>query len=239
MISLMALIMGQAVNHLIITLPKILEKENEIRHFASALKQKPKLDYIYTAIHLIVFNLSIYIMGASVQTYLYLVAIPILIVVFVIDWKHQLIPDTMQIALVMVGIINILINYNAALAYLFGALAGGGIFLAIGILGKLAYKKEGMGFGDVKIMFALGLLFGLKNILTISILSFFIAAAISIVLILFKRKKLDEYIPFGPFIVISSTLVMLFGSEMFFNIYISSCTYIGLKFTDLLFKLMY
>ena len=61
-----------------------------------------------------------------------------------------------------------------------------------------------MGFGDVKLMGALGLYFGLTNIIIIAMMSFLIGAIMGIILIVGKIKKSDEYIPFGPFIVIAT-----------------------------------
>lgn len=65
-----------------------------------------------------------------------------------------------------------------------------------------------MGFGDVKLMGAMGLFFGVTNIIAISVMSFLLGAIISIILLVTKIKKTDEYIPFGPFIVISAFIVM-------------------------------
>ena len=86
----------------------------------------------------------------------------------------------------------------------FGMLAGAGIFLAITLLGGLFYGKEAMGFGDVKLMAALGLLLGLSNIIIITLMSFLIGAILSIILLITKIRKTNEYIPFGPFIVIAT-----------------------------------
>ena len=88
-------------------------------------------------------------------------------------------------------------------------LAGAGIFLEITLLGGLVYGKEAMGLGDVKLMGALGLYFGLSNIIIIALLSFLIGAVLSIILLVTRIKKTDEYIPFGPFIVIG-TLIAIF-----------------------------
>ncbi len=66
-----------------------------------------------------------------------------------------------------------------------------------------------MGFGDVKLMGALGLYFGLSNIIAITLVSFLIGAILSVILLATKIKKMDEYIPFGPFIVIG-TFVSIF-----------------------------
>lgn len=90
-----------------------------------------------------------------------------------------------------------------------GMLAGGGIFLLITLIGGLIAGKEAMGFGDVKFMGALGLFFGWINIIIISVLAFLLAAIISIGILIIRRKKVNEYIPFGPFIV-ASCLVVIF-----------------------------
>ena len=65
-----------------------------------------------------------------------------------------------------------------------------------------------MGFGDVKLMGALGLYFGFSGIIVISLIAFLLGAIISIILLATKTKKTDEYIPFGPFIVIAAFIVL-------------------------------
>ena len=92
---------------------------------------------------------------------------------------------------------------------LLGSLVGAGIFLIITLLGGLIAGKEAMGFGDVKLMGALGLFFGWEKIIAVSLIAFLLAAIISIILLASKKKKTDEYIPFGPFIVISAFIVVL------------------------------
>ena len=65
-----------------------------------------------------------------------------------------------------------------------------------------------MGFGDVKLMGALGLIFGLTNIIMIAIMSFLLGAIISVMLLASKKKKSDEYIPFGPFIIMAAFIMV-------------------------------
>lgn len=71
-----------------------------------------------------------------------------------------------------------------------------------------------MGFGDVKLMGALGLYFGLSNIIVITLLSFLIGAILSIILLVTKIKKMDEYIPFGPFIVLGTFISIFVPFEL-------------------------
>ena len=105
-------------------------------------------------------------------------------------------------------------NVAITIDMLLGMLAGGGIFLAITLIGSLIYGKEAMGLGDVKLMGALGLYFGLSNIIIIAVISFLIGAVIGIILIASKIKKSNEYIPFGPFIVIATFICMFIPTEI-------------------------
>ena len=74
-----------------------------------------------------------------------------------------------------------------------------------------------MGMGDVKLMGALGLYFGLSNIIVITLLSFLIGAILSIILLATKIKKMDEYIPFGPFIVLGTFISIFIPFEIIKN----------------------
>ncbi len=65
-----------------------------------------------------------------------------------------------------------------------------------------------MGFGDVKLMGALGLFFGFSGTIIITLIAFLLGAIISVFLLLTKKKKTDEYIPFGPFIVLAAIIVI-------------------------------
>jgi len=98
-----------------------------------------------------------------------------------------------------------------------GMAIGGIIFFILTILGGFIFGKETMGFGDVKMMAALGLYFGFEGIIAVSIIAFLIAAIYSIVLLIIQKIKHNdvvEYIAFGPFIVISSFIVMFVPLEV-------------------------
>ena len=91
---------------------------------------------------------------------------------FVIDYKLQIIPNRLNLSLFEIGIIFMLINgifdINMGINMLLGMVTGAGIFLLITWIGSLIAGKEAMGFGDVKLMGALGLLFGFQNIIAIA-----------------------------------------------------------------------
>lgn len=154
----------------------------------------------------------------------YYLLMPMLICAFIIDWKKQIIPNRLVLTIFEVGLIITFFEgivsqtgITFALNRLEGMFFGAGIFFIITLLGGLIAGKEAMGMGDVKLMGALGLFFGMRNIIMISIMSFLIGAVVSIFLIVFKIRKANEYIPFGPFIVISTVIAMLVPEEMLFT----------------------
>ncbi len=157
-----------------------------------------------------------------------LILTPMLLSVVVIDYKLQIIPNRLNLTMFEMGLIFAFLHSFTDVAItlnmLLGMLAGGGIFLLITLLGGLVYGKEAMGLGDVKLMGALGLYFGLTNIIIVALLSFLIGAILSILLILFKIKKMDEYIPFGPFIVIGAFITIFVPYSIIVNILLNIFT---------------
>jgi leader peptidase (prepilin peptidase)/N-methyltransferase len=140
------------------------------------------------------------------------VLIPMLLCAYVIDYRLQIIPNRLNLTMFEIGLLITflygIVNINIAIDMLLGMIAGAGIFLFITLIGGLIAGKEAMGFGDVKLMGALGLYFGLSGIIVISLIAFLLGAIISIILIATKKKKTDEYIPFGPFIVIAAIITI-------------------------------
>lgn len=145
-----------------------------------------------------------------------------LISALVIDYKLQIIPNRLNLTMFEIGILLTFmygtVNINVAANMLLGMITGAGIFLIITLLGGLIAGKEAMGFGDVKLMGALGLYFGFSGIIVVSLLAFLIGAIASIILLATKIKKTDEYIPFGPFIVIAAIIVIFIPFEILVTI---------------------
>jgi leader peptidase (prepilin peptidase)/N-methyltransferase len=132
-----------------------------------------------------------------------------LIVVFMIDLRHKIIPDSLVIfGLLYTTIISIMfidINY---LDKFYGLLFGFGLFLVIALV------TNAMGGGDIKLMGFLGLNFGLKGIIFITVLSFIYGAVISVGLLVSKKATRKDYIPFGPFIVLAALTYIFWGEEI-------------------------
>ncbi len=188
------------------------------------LKTNFKPNYIIMILLAAIYVSLVYVYGiketiiANIDLIKYMILAPILIIAFIIDYKIQIIPNRLTLTLFEIGLVitflyglsNIAISINMLL----GMFAGAGIFVLITLIGGLVYGKEAMGFGDVKLMGALGLFFGLSNIIVITLVAFLLGALISVTLLITKIKKTDEYIPFGPFIVIATFISMYIPFEL-------------------------
>ena len=155
----------------------------------------------------------LYLFGLNLVTLKYLLLTPLLISVLTIDFKEHIIPDRLILILFEIGMLFSIIegfdSLNIFVDRILGMVIGVGIFGIITLIGGLLAKKKAMGYGDVKLMAALGLIFGEIGILMIIVISFLIAALVSIVLLVAKKKKFTEYIAFGPYIAIASFIAML------------------------------
>ena len=222
LIGIVGLFIGQFIDWCNIRLPeykKVFSKE----FFTIYLKSgKPKfmLSFVTAAIYI----LLLYFIGwqnnilSKIELIKYIILMPMLLSAFVIDYRLQIIPNRLNLTIFETGLIFTFIEgmYNPSLAInnLLGGIVGAGIFLILTLVGGAIAGKEAMGFGDVKFMGALGLFFGWLNIIEVSVIAFLLAAVISIILIVTKIKKTDEYIPFGPFIVIASFIVIIVPQDV-------------------------
>lgn len=222
LIGIIGLIVGQIVHIINDKLPKgekIIEK-----NIINQLKQKKKLNYLLMIITAIIYIALLYKFGIqknimdNITLIKYLVLTPMILSAFIIDYRLQIIPNRLNLTIFETGLIFTfllgIVNINLAINMILGMLAGAGIFLIITLIGGLIAGKEAMGFGDVKFMGALGLYFGLYGIIAIALIAFLIGAIISIILLISKIKKTDEYIPFGPFIVIASFILMFIPFDL-------------------------
>ena len=210
--AIAGLLVGQIVDWANKRLPEY--KKVFSRDIITEYKMEFKPNYILMILTSIIYITLIYVYGiqetliANLDLIKFIIITPMLLSAFIIDYKLQIIPNRLNLAIFEIGIIFTFLyglsNVAITINMLLGMVAGGGIFLLITLIGGLFYGKEAMGFGDVKLMGALGLFFGLSNIIIITLVSFLIGAILSIVLLATKIKKSNEYIPFGPFIVIAT-----------------------------------
>jgi prepilin signal peptidase PulO-like enzyme (type II secretory pathway) len=139
----------------------------------------------------------------------YFLIFSFLIIIFVYDLKHYIIPDKIIYpAIIIAGIFNF---------QLFSILSAILAALFFGLL-VLITQGKGMGIGDIKLAFLMGLILGWPNILIALFLAFFLGAIIGIGLIVLNKKTLKSEVPFAPFLIIS-IFVALFWGEKIINWY--------------------
>lgn len=146
----------------------------------------------------------------------------VLIAISMIDFDHQLIPDAIVIPLLWVGLIMSLLHPLAGSETLFispqeaiiGAVAGYLSLWAVYQLFKLITGKEGMGFGDFKLLAALGAWLGWQALPTIILLSAVVGAIVGIGLIVFRGRDRQLPIPYGPYLAAAGWITMLYGETI-------------------------
>jgi len=145
---------------------------------------------------------------------IFLILIPIVFIfisIFFIDLEYGIIPDSLSILLVLLAIGYTLLSRQAIGVHLFAALAS---FLFFFIL-FFVTRGKGMGFGDVKLAFVLGLLLGFPLIVVALYVAFLTGAALSIILVMWKKKSFKKStIPFGPFLVLGAIMALFYGREI-------------------------
>jgi len=148
--------------------------------------------------------------GLSALIFAYL-----LIAMTFIDLDTQLLPDDLTLPLLWCGL---LVNLNATFVPLneavIGAAAGYLSLWSVYWLFKLVTGKEGMGYGDFKLLAALGAWLGWKMLPAIILLSSLVGAIVGISLILFAKHGRDKPIPFGPYLAAAGVIALLYGRAM-------------------------
>ena len=145
-----------------------------------------------------------------------------LIVLTFIDIDHQLLPDNITLPLLWAGIsFNLFSIYTDIQTSVIGAMAGYLSLWLIFHIFKLSTGKEGMGYGDFKLLAALAAWLGWQSLPDILVLSSFIGATIGLLLIALRQHKRDDPIPFGPYLAIAGWITLIWSNEIN-AIYLSS-----------------
>ncbi len=180
----------------------------------------------------IVVSREFYVLSPSfyILSVLWIFVFSVLLAVSIIDYRLRIIPDEANLSLAILGLlITALRPFNETagsfMGYygiLFGfhsdrwlnhflAAALVGIFFAILIL---VTKGRGMGGGDMKLVAAMGLIFGWPDIVLVAILSFIIGSVFGSGAIILKKERFKSKIAFGPFMALSGLLVFFFGYQI-------------------------
>lgn len=138
-----------------------------------------------------------------------------LIALTLIDADTQLLPDNMTLPLLWLGLLlNSQALFTSLESALWGAVFGYLSLWSVYQLFKLLTGKEGMGYGDFKLLAALGAWFGWQLLPIIILLSSLVGAIIGIGMILLKGKDKNIPIPFGPYLAIAGWITLVWGHDI-------------------------
>lgn len=159
-------------------------------------------------------GLVFYFGFANIYTYLIALILLLLLVIAFYDLENMIIPDVVLYPLyaliIVYDIIRIVKGDTGILDLGLGLVLGGGLFLVL----VLVSKEKWMGWGDVKLGFALGLFLGIAKTLVALMSAFIAGALVSLVLIWLKDKELKDEIPFGPFLVLGAIVAVFIGTKI-------------------------
>lgn len=151
--------------------------------------------------------------GLSATALFYIVMIYLLIVISFIDLEHMFIPDRLiwlgagvTFFMMVCGQVNL--SWQEALT---GAAFYGSALGLAGLLGKLLFRQEAMGWGDVKLAIVLGLLLGWQMSVMAMICAFLLAAAVVVTGLALGKIQRRQLIPFGPFMALGAVTALFWG----------------------------
>lgn len=177
-----------------------------------------KISLIYPAVELIcgLLFLSMYFLfGFTYILAPFCLFVFSLLVITVIDFDFQIIPDEISFFLIILGLLISFLNpilgdtvSQRILNSFLGFLTGGGSLLIVAIIGKWIFGKDAMGGGDIKIMAGVGAFIGWDKVLFAIFIACFLGSIVGIFMMLSKKIGKRQEIPFGPYLAISSFAVL-------------------------------
>ena len=153
--------------------------------------------------------------GYTPQTAFALILTWSLLALIFIDIDHQLLPDSITLPLLWLGLsLSLFDVFTDTHASIIGAIAGYSALWAVFHLFKLATGKEGMGYGDFKLLALFGAWLGWQYLPIIILLSSVVGAVIGIAMIIFVKHDHNVPIPFGPYLATAGWIALLWGHDL-------------------------
>jgi leader peptidase (prepilin peptidase)/N-methyltransferase len=153
--------------------------------------------------------------GFSLQTAMAMLLSWALICLSFIDYDHQYLPDNITLPFLWLGLLlnldGVFIDLTSAVI---GAIAGYLVLWLVFQVFKKITGKEGMGYGDFKLLAMLGAWLGWQALPAIILISTLVGSVLGISLILFKQHDRSHPIPFGPYLAIAGWIVLLWGNKI-------------------------
>ncbi len=138
-----------------------------------------------------------------------------MIILCVIDYNHQILPDLITLPGLVVSVVYSLFRTDLNLTdSLLGAVSGAGFLLLVYALYYIIRKKEGLGMGDVTLMLFIGSYLGWKISFFTLLIASFIGAAVGIYIVSMKKKTFQYSLPFGTFLAPAAIFSLLWGNQI-------------------------
>lgn len=182
------------------------------RHCNTAISARYPLVETVTAA---VFGLLYWNYGLSLDLLMWCLFAALLICLLFIDVDHLLLPDQLTYLLLWLGLLYAVLGGPVPLEHaVVGAIAGYGALWSVYWLFKLLSGKEGMGYGDFKLLAALGAWLGYSMLPLVVIVAALSGAVIGVVWQRWQRQKHSQPIPFGPFLIAAAVVALLWGDML-------------------------
>ena len=162
-----------------------------------------------------------YMFGFSIETLLLIFIFSIYLIIFFIDLKHFIIPNSLNFTLIISGFFKNFIPqldkflFSDLISSIIGGIIGYAMIWGIIKLYKKLKNIEGMGLGDAKLFCGIGLWFGYQSVFIIIFLASIIALIVIAPKLIMGKIKMKNEIPFGPFIIIGNLVYLIFMNEIF------------------------
>jgi len=167
--------------------------------------------------------------GLAVQTPVYWLVVAGLVCATFIDFEHYIIPDRISLGGMALGLllsyafpvlqshaalVSTLGRLEGLLQSVYGLLAGAGSLWLVACIGKMIFRKDAMGLGDVKLLGAIGAFMGWRAVVFTIVVSSFLGSLVGVALILIGNRQWQSKIPYGPYIAAAAILWIYFGAEV-------------------------
>lgn len=140
-----------------------------------------------------------------------------------VDFEHMIIPDRVTLGGTALGLLFGVLapalhvqetRLGGLGAAAVGAGVGGGLLYGIAVLGRLIFRKDAMGMGDVKLMAAIGAFLGWVAVIFTLMLSSLLGAAAGLAMVALGRKEMQSRIPYGPYLALGALVWLLWGPAL-------------------------
>lgn len=159
----------------------------------------------------------------SFLTVIYWVMTAGLIVGTFVDFEYMIIPDVVTLGGMVIGLLfswlvpdlhDAATGWRGLLSGVIGMLLGAGILFSVGVIGSMVFKKEAMGFGDVKLLGAIGAFLGWQAVFFTILVSAFFGAIVGVSLVVVGQKQWQSKIPYGPYLALAAIIWIFIGEKL-------------------------